>query len=131
MPDAPESHVCRHLLDKCLSDFTPAALHGAFDSEIAVCEHYCSASIWTSSGLLPVIRPDAIINWLQLEREEGVRVSKSYKELTSLQGPWIELEGAEGKDGEWERQVCEVLQMETLGRFVFAILLAYIREKVQ
>ena len=36
----------------------------------------------------------------------------------------------QGADGKWERQVLEALQMGTLGRFIFAMLLLYVREKV-
>jgi hypothetical protein len=41
------------------------------------------------------------------------------------------MQGREGTDGEWERHVFEALQLEVLGRFIFSMLLSYIRKKVK
>jgi hypothetical protein len=93
-----------------------------------VCERYCAASLWTSSGLVQEAQAEEIAGWLVLREDEPARVAKTFEDLKHLQEPWMQ--GREGTDGKWERQVLEDLQQGTLGRFIFAMLLQYVREKV-
>ena len=99
-----------------------------------VCERYCAASLWISSNL---VQERYITNstflpiasrWLVLREDERARVAQTLEDLKHLQEPWMQ--GREGTDGKWERQVLEALQLGTLGRFIFAMLLQYVRAKV-
>jgi hypothetical protein len=95
-----------------------------------VCECYCAASLWNSSGLLPEPKSrEKIARRLGLRKDEPARVGKAFEELLHLQKPWMQ--GREGTDGEWERHIFEALQLEVLGRFIFSMFLAYIRKKVK
>ena len=94
----------------------------------SVSKHYCSASLWTSSGLLQETSAD-IAEWLKLLGDAKVPFENTLEALKHLQEPWIG--GYAGTHGEWERQVVEALQLESLGRFIFAMLLSYIREKIK
>jgi hypothetical protein len=108
-------------IDRHLQEFLPGM---ATD----VCERYCAALLWTSSGLVQEAQAEEIARWLVLRENEPVRVAETFADLKHLQDPWMQ--GREGTDGKWERQVREALQLEKLGRFIFAMLLSYIREKV-
>jgi hypothetical protein len=117
------------LIDWHLKDFLPGILdQKAGSTKTDVCERYCAASLWTSSGLLQETGAEKIDTWMLLQGDEPAHVAKALKDLQHLKTPWMT--GCEGTDGEWERQVFEALQQEVLGRFIFAILLSYIREKV-
>jgi hypothetical protein len=117
------------LIDWHLKDFLPGILdQKAGSTKTDVCERYCAASLWTSSGLLQETGAEKIDIWMLLQGDEPAHVAKALKDLQHLKNPWMT--GCEGTDGEWERQVFEALQQEVLGRFIFAILLSYIREKV-
>ena len=116
-------------IDRHLQAFLPGILDQE-DSVTAmdVCERYCAASLWTSSGLVQEAQAEKIAGWLVLREDEPARVVKAFEDLKHLQEPWMQ--GREGTDGKWERQVLEALQLGTLGRFIFAMLLLYVREKV-
>ena len=116
-------------IDRHLQAFLPGILDQE-DSVTAmdVCERYCAASLWTSSGLVQEAQAEKIARWLVLREDEPARVAETFADLKHLQEPWMQ--GREGTDGKWERQVREALQLEKLGGFIFAMLLSYIREKV-
>ena len=130
LPDGvrPELLAARvHLLDKCLQDFTPDSLDRPVGAEkVAVCELYCAASLWRGSDLLQKTHDDKIADWLGLRKDESARAAESLHALTRLRPPWIE-----GADGEWESQVCDTLELESLGRFAFGMLLSDVRDKMR
>jgi hypothetical protein len=116
-------------IDRHLREFLPGILDQRnSDTAMDVCERYCAASLWTSSGLVQEAQAEEIAGWLVLREDEPARVAKTFEDLKHLQEPWMQ--GREGTDGKWERQVLEDLQLGTLGRFIFAMLLLYVREKV-
>jgi hypothetical protein len=116
-------------IDRHLQEFLPGILDQRNSGTATdVCERYCAASLWTSSGLVQETQAEKIAGWLLLREEEPASVVKAFEDLKHLQEPWMQ--GREGTDGKWERQVLEALQMGTLGRFIFAMLLQYVREKV-
>jgi hypothetical protein len=116
-------------IDWQLREFLPGILDQEDSgSAMDVCERYCAASLWTSSGLVQEAQAEKIADWLSLREDERARVVKAFEDLKPLQEPWMQ--GREGTDGKWERQVLEALQLGTLGRFIFAMLLLYVREKV-
>jgi hypothetical protein len=117
------------LIDRHLKDFLPEILDQEdSSSKTDVCERYCATSLWTSSGFVQEGQAEKIAGWLVLREDEPARVVKAFEDLMHLQEPWMQ--GREGTDGKWERQVLEALQLGTLGRFIFAMLLLYVREKV-
>lgn len=87
-------------LDRCLGDFTPGILDNALSSKVDACAHYCSASPWTSSGLLQETSAEEIAAWLQLRGDELVHAAKTIEDFKHLQEAWIEV--YEGKDGRSE-----------------------------
>jgi hypothetical protein len=116
-------------IDRHLQEFLPGILDQRNSgTAMDVCERYCAASLWTSSGLVQETQAEKIAGWLLLREEEPASVVKAFEDLKHLQEPWMQ--GREGTDGKWERQVLEALQLGTLGRFIFAMLLLYVREKV-
>ena len=116
-------------IDMHLRDFLPGNQKES-RMKMDVCECYCAASLWNSSGLLPEPKSrEKIARRLGLRKDEPARVGKAFEELLHLQKPWMQ--GREGTDGEWERHVFEALQLEVLGRFIFSMLLSYIRKKVK
>jgi hypothetical protein len=77
-----------------------------------VCERYYAALLWTASGLLPDTSAEKLATWLQLKKEDSVLVQDTCAALMHLREPW--LRGGAGANGEWEKQVFEMLQFETL-----------------
>jgi hypothetical protein len=117
-------------IDMHLRDFLPGNQKKS-SMNMDVCECYCAASLWNSSGLLSEEKSrEKIARRLGLrENEDAACVGKAFEELQHLQEPWMQ--EREGTDGEGERQVFEALQLETLGKFIFSMLLSYIRKKVK
>jgi hypothetical protein len=119
-------------LDDVLKRFTPDILEKAsstWSTTEHVCEHYYAASLWTGSGLLQDTSAEKIATWLRLNKEDSVLVQDTYAALKHLQEPC--LRGVAGVNGEWETQICKMLQFEALGPFVFGILLSHIRDKTK
>jgi hypothetical protein len=117
-------------IDRHLREFLPGILDQRnSDTAMDVCERYCAALLWTRSGLVQEPQAEDIARWLVLREDEPALVAKTLEDLKHLQEPWMQ--GREGTDGEWERHVFEALQLEVLGRFIFSMLLSYIRKKVK
>jgi hypothetical protein len=115
-------------IDRHLREFLPGILDRQNSPCLNSVGRYCAASLWTSSDLVQETEAKDIARWLVLREDERACVVKAFGDLKHLQEPWMQ--GREGTDGKWERQVLEALQLGTLGRFIFAMLLSYIREKV-
>jgi hypothetical protein len=116
-------------IDRHLQAFLPGILDKEdSDTVMDVYERYCVALLWTRSGLVQETQIEDIASWLVLREDETARVVKTLEDLKHLQEPWNK--GREGTDFKWERQVLEAVQLGTLGRFIFAMLLQYVREKV-
>ena len=111
-------------IDMHLRDFLPGNQMES-SMKMDVCECYCAASLWNSSGLHQEEKSrEKIARRLGLRNDGPARVEKAFEELLHLQNPWMQ--GREGTDGDWE-----ALQLEALGRFIFSMLLSYIRKKVK
>jgi hypothetical protein len=117
-------------LDDLLKRFTPDMLEKASSTTAEhVCERYYAASLWTGSGLLQDTSAEKLATWLRLNKEDSVLVQDTCAALKHLQEPW--LRGVAGANGEWEKQVFEMLKFEAFGPFVFGILLSHIRDKMK
>ena len=140
-PNEPQAFYSRHsradaelkfALDYLLKRFTPDMLEKAsskWSTTEHVCERYYAASLWTGSGLLQDTSAEKLATWLQLNKEDSVLVQDTCAALMHLQEPW--LRGVAGANGEWEKQVFEMLKFEAFGPFVFGILLSHIRDKIK
>jgi len=108
------------VLHESLQHFTPGILEEASRTQNEACERYCAASLWANSGLFQETSAEKIAAWLQLRSVESERVATDCQALKHLREPWVR--GGLKNSGEWEKQVFEMLQYETLGRFIFAML---------
>jgi len=65
---------------------------------------------------------------LEIEEAEFEEDTKMFQALRALDDPWFEGYGTKG--GVWEKKVVGALRTKTLGRFVFGMLLSYIKNQV-
>jgi hypothetical protein len=77
-------------IDMHLRDFLPGNQKES-SMKMDVCECYCAASLWNSSGLLPEPKSrEKIARRLGLRKDEPARVGKAFEELLHLQKPWMQ-----------------------------------------
>jgi len=89
------------------------------------------ALLWERSGLIPNSLSQAALSEVLAEYGDNavIRSNELYKGLCDLSEPWFQ--GHVLKDEKWAKEVCSALRLKIMGRFIFAIVLKYIREQFQ
>ena len=112
-------------LDHALTLFTPSSqgnslptldVHNVKPNALL---RYCVERLWSDAGLIQAP---------EIEGSEFEEAAEKFRALRSLNGPWFE--GCRAKSGVWEKEVVGALRTRTLGRFVFGMLLSYIKNQV-
>ena len=111
-------------LERFVKTFPSRLPDNSVSADASLSEKYCGAWLWITSGLMTEVRETELVKWLQKD-EASKQMLGDMVALKQFGAPWITAMHAR----EREKQILDALRTETLGRFIFAILLSFIRGK--